>query len=132
MKFYHLTTEKALPSILEHGLKPEYSESSLEAIFLSNCLDTAEQYCAMREDDSVLLEINITASHYELGPDNYELRDFLQSMDKEELKSHKLYEGATWEDCSWRQSLKICNQVACYTNIEPKYIKVLKHIPNIT
>lgn len=130
MKFYHLTSAKALPSILEHGLKPEYSESSLEAVFLSNCPDTAENYSAMREGDCVLLEINITANKYDLGPDNYELRDFLADMDKEELKSHKLYEGVTWIDCSWRQSLKICNQVACYTTIEPKYIKVVKHIPD--
>lgn len=128
MKFYHLTTVKALPSILSEGLKPEYSESSLEAIFLSNCAFTAEQYCGMREGDNVLLELNITAKNYELGPDNYELRDFLQSMDKEELKEHKLWEGVTWEDCSWRQSLEICNQVACYTEIPPKNIKIVKHI----
>lgn len=71
---------------------------------------------------------NITAKNYELGPDNYELRDFLKSMDKEELKEHKLWEGVTWEDCSWKQSLKICNQVACYTEIPPKNIKIVKHI----
>ena len=128
MKFYHLTTAKALPAILEHGLDPEKSESSLEAIFLSNTQNIAEDYEAMRNEPCVLLEVNINPDEYELGPDNYELHDFLNSMSEEELEEHGLYEGVNWDDCSWEQSLQFCNQVACYDIISPPNIKIIKRL----
>lgn len=128
MIFYHLTTAKALPSILEYGLDPQQSQSSLKAIFLSNNISTAEHYEAMHNEPCVLLEVHINPHEYELGPDNYELHDFLDSMSEEQLEEHGLYLGFSWDDCSWEQSLEFCNQVACYDIIYPKNIKIIKHL----
>lgn len=127
MVLYHLTTHDLLDDIIMQGLLPEKSKSSLPAVFLSLHRDTAQNYEGAKEASCVVLEIDLTPElEQHLGPDNYELRDLLMDMDKDELEKHGLFEGAGWQDCSWQQSLAICGQVACTGRIAPERIKALR------
>lgn len=124
MQLFHLTTAHSLSEILLYGLLPERSQSSLKAVFLTDCRLVAENYASMKDETCALLSID-AVEQFRLGPDNYELQDALHEMDPKELEDRGLYEGSGWQDCTWQQSLSICNQVACYSRIPPEYIAVL-------
>jgi hypothetical protein len=125
MILYHVTTQKNLRSILVEGLDPLKSKSSLKAVFLSNDKYTALNYASMHAvEPYALLEIRLSdLDQSELGPDNYELKDWLDSKDKEELDALGVY---SWNEATWEQSLEWCCQVAYHAPIDPKAITVLR------
>lgn len=123
---YHGTYRSNIPSIMKDGLKPEYSQSSLEAVFLAVDVHTARNYEGHHMDqtgdhDWVILEIDtnklITS---QFGPDNYELPDMLVELDEDD----PCY-GLDWRDVSWNDSLRICGQCAYYLTIRPQAITVI-------
>ncbi len=120
MKFFHLTPVSQLKSVLQHGLDPEHSKSSLSAIFLAGSEMTARNYESMKDGPCVMLQVDLP-DHLlsSLAADNYELHDLLEDMDARALKKHGLFSGAQWSDCTWEQSLAICDQVACRAKIPP-------------
>jgi hypothetical protein len=125
MNLYHVTAQKNLRNILVDGLDPLKSKSSLKAIFLSNDKYTALNYGSMHAvEPYVLLEINLAdLDQSELGPDNYELQEWLEDQGEE----GRLELGvSTWDECSWEQSLEWCCQVAYHAPITAESIKVLK------
>lgn len=116
IKLYHLTPESNLNKILEEGLLPHKSKSSLQAVFLTNDISVAENYKSMYDEKCVILSVNLVELDPDkLGPDNYELKDFL------EQQKSKIY----WSDCDWEFSLKKVNQVAYYGKIESNLIEVV-------
>jgi hypothetical protein len=123
-KLYHGTYAENVPSIMKEGLKPERSQSSLEAVFLAVDPATARNYEGHHMDtdaDWVILEIDATRliSKY-LGPDNYELGDMLEELDEDD----PCY-GMNWRDVDWSDSLRICGQCAYYLTIRPDLLKVI-------
>lgn len=122
---YHCTTVEALESILSDGLLPGQSQSSLPAVFLSDCPHLASGYAGQRPDaEHVLLVIEFAGLDPSLlGPDNYELQDWLDNQDDE----HADLTGVThWCEASWQQSLEWCNQVAYAGVIPASAISVVK------
>jgi len=120
-EFFHLTCHGKLASILQMGLDPAYSASSLKAVFLAGHRSTAENYAGMHSADVILLRV--VASRLDpdcLGPDNYELRDYLESLDED----HELF-GRRWNDFSWQESLAFCDQVAYWGIIPPEALTVV-------
>lgn len=109
---YHVSPAEKLDSIMSSGLDPARSESSLKAVFLASDPHTASEYLLMHNvDDGVLFEIDQSKlSASKLGPDNYELQDYLDERDKDEY----------WRDFTWQQSLRLVHQVAYYGKISPK------------
>lgn len=122
--FYHAMPKKYLSNVLQYGLDPKHTKSSLNAIFLAGHPSTAENYTVMHSDtpaDSVILKINSTGLDLNLlGPDNYELQDYLESLDDDD----DMY-GMNWNDLSWKESLQLVDQVAYYGTIDPKLISVM-------
>lgn len=116
---YHGTLRSKLPSIYEHGLDPKFTKSSLDAVFLAASFGDAENYCGMydqesNQDEHIVLEIDFTALDQTLlGPDNYELAEYLDGLEEDD----ELY-GTRWSDCTWEQSLRWCGQVA-YHGVVP-------------
>lgn len=125
MILYHVTLQKNLKNILVDGLDPQKSKSSLKAIFLSNDKFTALNYAPMHSVESyVLLEVSVgDLEQSELGPDNYELQDWLDNLDDDRLSELGV---SNWDECSWEQSLEWCCQVAYHAPISPESIRVLK------
>lgn len=127
---YHVCRASMIDSIMQNGLNPSYSKSSLEAIFLADLPEVAEGYVMFDpEVDWILLAVE--SAHLDksqLGPDNYELPDMLDGLGEEELEMLDLYEGIEWHQISWKDSLVICNQVAYYATIDPQYISIIKQI----
>ena len=123
---YHATLDRNLKSILRFGLLPSKSESSLNAIYLTNDLFTAENYSSMRPDnDFVILKIDISKLDQNFFvPDNYELIDFLEDLEDED---HPFYEKNI-NDCTAKDSLELCNQVAYTKNIPVDAITVFKEL----
>lgn len=134
MKLFHLTPLSTLDEVLRTGLDPSRSRSSLAAVFLAVDRFSAENYEGMKGEPCIVLEVELDDSfHPHLGPDNYELRDLLQDLDDDALRSHGLWRGAQWSDCSWQQSLAICGQVACRAQIPPESLRPLRpafELPN--
>lgn len=124
-KLFHVTLKSQLPSILESGLDPTFSKSSLPAVFLADCMDGAMSYACSTEEPCALLEVTVKPDLLDLGPDNYELRDMLLMLTPEELAAHGLSEDARWADCTWQQSLAVCGQVACYSIIPASQIRII-------
>jgi predicted nucleotidyltransferase len=126
MKFFHLTPASRLNSVLEHGLEPGHSQSSLVAIFLAGSEMTAKNYEGMKNEPCVVLQVDLP-DHLlsSLTADNVELRDLLQDMDARALRRRGLFDGARWSDCTWEQSLAICDQVACTVKIPPHCLAVV-------
>jgi len=123
---YHVTTLAALPAILEDGLDPARSRSSLNAVFLSGGEFTAANYTCMRDGPHAMLSIDLSSLDPELlGPDNYELPDLLEQMDAEALEGIGYHEGVTWSEVSWRHSLAIADQVAYYGIIPPSALTII-------
>jgi len=123
-EFFHLTCRSKLASVLRHGLDPAYSASSLKAVFLSGHRFTAANYAGMHSEDVILLRVD--ASRLDpacLGPDNYELRDYLESLDGD----HEDF-GRRWNEFSWQESLALCDQVAYWGIIPPEALTVLPEI----
>lgn len=87
MTLYHVTTQKNFRSILTKGLNPQKSKSSLKAVFLSNDKFTTLNYGAMHAvEPYALLEISLSdLDQSEMGPYNYELKDWLDSQNEEDL-----------------------------------------------
>ncbi len=128
MLFFHLTTDSALPEILRNGLEPRHSQSSLAAVFLAGSEATAENYACMKDEPCTLLAIDLPdelLAH--LQADNYELPDLVVDLPEDQLVEHGLWAEASWSDCNWRQSLAICDQVACFAAIPSSCISV--HVP---
>lgn len=125
MVLYHLAPVSRLDAILATGLDPALSESSLKAVFLADCKDRALSYTCMKDEPCVLLEVTVSPELEDLGPDNYELRDALLEMTPAERESYDLWDDASWADCSWEQSLAISGQVACYSVIPAKQVRLL-------
>lgn len=125
MILYHVTLQKNLKNILVDGLDPQKSKSSLKAIFLSNDKFTALNYAPMHSvEPYVLLEVSVgDLEQSELGPDNYELQDWLDNLDDDRLSELGV---SNWDECSWEQSLEWCCQVAYHAPISPESIRVLK------
>lgn len=122
---YHCTTRHSLEAILAEGLTPAKSQSSLQAVFLSDCQFLASGYADQRPDlEHVLLAIDFAALDPELlGPDNRELQDWLEGQDEEDAD----LTGVThWSEASWQQSLDWCNQVAYAGVIPPPAIRVVE------
>lgn len=126
---YHCAPRSYLNSILVEGLSPEKSQSSLRAVFLSDCQGLASGYAGQRPElEHVLLAIEFTALDPELlGADNCELQDWLDDQDDDDSE----LDGVThWSEASWQQSLKWCNQVAYYGVVPPAAIRVIEdHAP---
>lgn len=130
MHLYHLAKVESVESILEHGLDPGFSQSSLPAIFLAASPDIAENYRHMKDEgEFVILAVDMALIPLAcLSPDNYELADLLREMDARTLEAVGLWEGAEWSDATWQQSLEICGQVACETVIPPPSISIHRHL----
>jgi len=123
---YHVTTLASFRSILEEGLDPARSQSSLKAVFLSGGEFTAASYACMRDGPHVMLSVDVTSLDPDLlGPDNYELPDLLEQMDPESLGELGYHEGISWSDVSWRHSLAIADQVAYYGIVPPSALAVV-------
>jgi hypothetical protein len=122
---YHCTQKKNLPTIMASGLSAEKSESSLKAVFLSDCPFLTEGYSQQRpESEHVVLTIDLAALDPSLlGPDNYELQDWLEGDGGEQA----VLVGVThWSEATWEQSLEWCNQVAYSGVIAPSAIRPFK------
>lgn len=118
---YHCTPKKNVQSILSKGLSPSFSKSSLKAVFLAGSIDVAERYALMHRDheEFVTFEVNVKSlSKKDLGPDNYELKDYLESMDSEDH----------WSELSWEESLKTVSQVAYYGVIDSRDLRIVSEI----
>ena len=113
-KLYHGTRTEDVAQIMIDGLRPDRSQSSLNAVFLADSHGVADNYRFMHDvDDWTVLEIDMSQlDPAELGPDNYELVDALAHLGDER----------DWRDCSWQESLEICNQVAYHGIIPPSAI----------
>lgn len=122
---YHCTPKKNLAKILACGLGAEKSESSLKAVFLSDCPFLAEGYSQQRpESEHIVLTVDLAALDLSLlGPDNYELQDWLEGDGGEQAA---LVGVTHWSEASWEQSLAWCNQVAYSGDIPPSAIRVFK------
>jgi hypothetical protein len=123
-KLYHVTPVSNVKAILEVGLRPGSSNSSLEAVFLSQSPSTAENYKCAKTEPCVVLEIDARYIHpVHLGPDNYELQDWLDGLSERERD--EVAGGAEhWSDFSGQESLWHCEQAAYYKTIPPEAIKV--------
>lgn len=120
---YHVTPEENLKDIKENGLQAKKSESSSEGVYLSDDEFTAANYASMRPDvDHVLLKIDTSYLDKEkLGPDDYELEDFLERNDWE--VGGKYYDSVY--DLTWNQSLKYVNQLVYYDDVPVEAIEVV-------
>lgn len=128
--FFHMTPGHLVETILQNGLDPAFTKSSMAAVFLSGTRETAQNYEWMKSRPCAMLKVTLPSSmEAHLAPDNYELNDLLYDMTEAQLAQHGLFEGAGWRDCDWRQSLAICDQVACTTMIEASCIEVLALAP---
>lgn len=121
---YHGTYYDNVPNILANGLDPSRSESSLDAVFLTDDVRTAENYHSMKSwmggpnQKWTVLKIDVSKLDKNLlGPDNYELTEMLRHLDEED----PCYE-LEWSDCSWEDSLRICNQCSYHGVIPPEAI----------
>ena len=122
IKLFHLTPKSKLANILKEGLDPKYSKSSLKAIFFTNDLFTAQNYSSMKDEtEFVILAVDVkNLNPKELGPDNYELQNWLESKANDTNHDH-------WEDVDWKFSLEKVNQVAYYGIIDPSIIEIIKN-----
>jgi len=125
---YHGTLASNVPAILKDGLFVTKSKSSLSAIFLTDDISVAKNYSHMHstsaKDSIAILAVDISMLDLnKLGPDNYELQEFL---DGELGDVPEELEGLTYSDLSWEQSLEYVNQAAYYGNIPPKAISIVK------
>lgn len=117
-KLYHCCPERWLKRIFKEGLNPPNSQSSLTAVFLAGDKDTAKNYAHMRRpyQKFVLLSILLKdLDDQELGPDNYELQDYLETHCSR-------YDH--WKEADWEYSLAKVSQVAYYGLISPDLITV--------
>ncbi len=116
---YHGTRKSQLDTIMTEGLLPEKTKSSLKAVFLTDSVFIADSYRFMHiaSDDWTILKIDVAQlEKSNLGPDNFELADALADIDDEDR---------TWDECTWEESLEICNQVAYHGIIPPSAIQEL-------
>lgn len=116
---YHGTTADHYAEIKVHGLVPDRSQSSLKAVFLAADAHTAGNYAYNDHGDAgLILAIDINKLDWDkFGPDNYELPDMLEQIDEDDPCF-----ALDWSECDWRDSLRICGQVAYYGVIPPQAI----------
>ncbi len=115
---YHCCTLTALPAIRETGLDPARSKSSQQAVYLASSIDAAANYCYFSLDPAwhVILAVNLAhLPQDQLGPDDYELRDWLADRCYHEQ----------WSDCTWQQSLRRCGQLVCRAVISPENLVIV-------
>lgn len=118
-RLYHGTTMDHIAEIKTDGLVPDRSESSLSAVFLASDAHTAGNYAYNDFGDAgVILTIDMGKLDWDqFGPDNYELPDLLRDIDDDDPCF-----GLDWHECDWRDSLRICGQVAYHGTIPPSAI----------
>lgn len=121
---YHATASDNVSAIMDRGMDPKKSESASEGIYLSDDEYTAANYANMRpERDHVMLKIDTSyLDPDEFGPDDYELRDFLEMNDWE-------YNGVEYDsvyDVPWWKSLEMVNQIVYYDIIPSESITPVK------
>lgn len=122
--WYHITKQSNVKSILEKGLNPHYSQSSLDAIFLACDKYTALNYHDHHMSGETYIVLKIDGNGLDeklLGPDNYEFQDILDNEDEDSP-----YYGMHYSDLTWEDSAKLQCQVAYYGVIPPKYIEVMQ------
>lgn len=125
MIFWHCTPTRLLDSILREGLRPEMSNSSLRAVFLSGHESTALNYACMKDEPCSLLEIDLPEEALsKLAPDNYELPDLIESLSQKDLGALGFSHAPKWSELTWAQSLEVCDQVACHATIPSECIRV--------
>ena len=126
---YHGTKAKYVPEILRSGLLAAKSKSSLEAVFLTDDIGMARNYTLMdmeKGDKPVVLVIDVSKlAQDKLGPDNYELQQFL---DGEMGDVPEELEGMSWNDLSWKESLQYVNQAAYHGDIPPEALSVARRL----
>jgi len=123
---YHITPESNAKAIMEEGLLPGMSKSSLDAVFLTQYPSTADNYQCMKDEPCVLLEIEARYIHPgKLRPDNYELQDWLDGLS--DCDRIRLVGGAErWNELTGEDSLKLCAQAAYSLPIPPEAIRVVQ------
>jgi hypothetical protein len=105
---YHVTQSDRITHIIKDGgLLPERSESNLKAVYLSG--EPSLGYSFMgRNGPSLVLSVPLSKlDQSKLGPDDYELRDYL--ADRRSTRE--------WHDHTWRESLRKTDQVAYHAAI---------------
>lgn len=118
MILYHACREKDLKKIIKEGLNPNNSKSSQAAIYLADCADVASNYSCQDDEKWILLKTELKYLNTDkCQPDDYELTEYMESMNDPDLSSF-----FSWEDVPWELSLKKCNQIAYHSIIEPKNI----------
>lgn len=72
------------------------------------------------ESEWTILAIDINGLNInEIGPDNYELPDFIAQGNIEALEAYN-----DWTEVPWQVSLEVCSQVAYYAEIQPNLISI--------
>jgi hypothetical protein len=112
--FWHCTPASRLPGILGRGLVP----GGKGWVYLSDCRETAANYCGMfHPERTVVLRIAGAAlDEALLGPDDDDLADLLDQRRS----------GRRWHDLGWRESLAVCSQCTYAGTIPPGAIAVLR------
>lgn len=114
---YHCTPRENLKNILKKGLDYRLSQSSLKGVFLALYPDIADNYRLMKDEDCIILKIDISLLNEELFiPDNYELQDYINQNDTIFFK---------WNECTYLDSLELCGQCAYIGVIPPQAIDFL-------
>lgn len=125
---YHGTDLKNLDNIMKHGLVPSRSQKKHipkpNSIFLSDEKDVAHNYLGYFDEGLVLRIESRFLNKNKLGPDDYELVDFIRDMQGED-EIYPNLQGVTWKDVDWEDSLDFVHQIQYYAKIPPKAISVL-------
>lgn len=131
---YHLTPSKNIVDVKTNGLKIEYSKQHkfVQGIYLTDDFYTASNYKFLDEnhDDYFIIEIPFKNLNTEfMFPDDYELFDLLEDeyLEYEDLLSPLgIEEGEVynnmeyiWKTLTWKDSMRICNQILYTKNIKP-------------
>ena len=117
--FYHATKLKFLKNIQKNGLLIENSKSTQKAVYLSDCSSTASNYSYQDDEKWILLTIDSKLlDSNQFSPDDYELKDYMRSIEDEDLSEY-----LSWEEVPWELSIEKCNQVAYLKNIPFHFIK---------
>lgn len=125
--FFHACRTRDLDAILRDGLDPEKSRSSTKGVYLTNDRYTAENYTNMDPEAAwtiLSLEPRVLDQSL-LRPDDYEFPELLEAHDPDDLIARGLDENIEWQDCDWRLSLEISNQVCYLGKIEGAFLTVV-------
>ncbi len=125
--FYHATRRAYLPSILEHGLDPDRRQLGFGSrgswIYLGIDRGQIATYShVMPDGDGIVLRVDGRfLDPALLGPDDDDLTDILRQLEREDDNP---WEGMTWRDVSWEDSLMLTGQVTYSGVIPPEAITI--------